>query len=290
MSKPVIGLIALVALLGIAAPASAGVIGTSGGFTYVSKMKPLGDTSGGATVAKRVRAKCPRGQRPVGGGTAVTGDAEGSYVSTTGPGRGRWSSAGWHFDTGPGRVVSYGICMRQKNRLKVESDTLPVPGNGSGESESGCGPNATAVGGGIRPSGPIEEWWLNTSFPKDSPLEPDELADAWSSKAYHRPLSPTADVSLDAVCMGGGAEPVYDVVGSAFSTTTEVTLSAKCPRRMSVVSGGPSTSGNVNEVHVSRSAPFDSGDPDRVPDDGWRVTFSNPGATEHDFVSYAVCL
>lgn len=52
-------------------------------------------------------------------------------------------------------------------------------------------------------------------------------------------------------------------------------LEAKCPKHTHVLGGGLSTSALVMELRTHHSAPLDTGDPGKVPDDGWRVALES---------------
>src|SRR5687767_4318842 len=55
---------------------------------------------------------------------------------------------------------------------------------------------------------------------------------------------------------------------------TTKTISAKCPGKTHVVGGGGESGGGFGETFMSSSFPFDGGDRDSKPDDGWKVTHS----------------
>ena len=102
-------------------------------------------------------------------------------------------------------------------------------------------------------------------------------------------LFPAVDVTFDAVCMED-TKVRYEVAGIAFTTNTVSEIGVECPKDKSVVGGGPSLSGPASQAHVARTAPLDSGDKGKVPDDGWEITVGNPSGTEMDVVVYAACV
>ena len=53
------------------------------------------------------------------------------------------------------------------------------------------------------------------------------------------------------------------------------TVSAKCPGNTHVLGGGGESGGGFGDTFISSSFPFDGGDPDSRPDDGWKVTHSS---------------
>ncbi len=74
---------------------------------------------------------------------------------------------------------------------------------------------------------------------------------------------------------------------------TERGTTAKCRSGESVVGGGSSNSGGFSdEAIVSSTGPVDLGDPDKVPDDGWRGEVNNDedgGAATLGATTYAIC-
>jgi hypothetical protein len=274
----------------VAAPADASKLGSSGGFTYAKKSADLPDTFGATATSNALEAHCPKGSEPVGGGTSVTGAAGGSYVSMTGPEKTGWSSGGWHYNLPVEKVTAWGICSERKSKVRVSSQVVNVAGGSAGTSAVSCGQDAV-VGGGARPTTRPEEFWLNRSEPQDTGADADDKPDdAWFGSIWHQAgFFPPIDVSIDAVCMED-VKPTYRVQGVAFSTQTVIDQTIACPKKKSVVGGGPSVSGPASQTHVVVTAPVDTDDRGKVPDDGWTITVSNPAAAEIDVVVYAVCV
>jgi len=116
---------------------------------------------------------------------------------------------------------------------------------------------------------------------------PDDL---WLSSIWHLPgFFPPQDVSIDAVCMED-AKPSFKFQGVAFTIQDVVKQTIECPNRKSVVGGGPDVSGPASQAHVAVTAPFDSDDKGKTPDDGWTIKVGNPTMAEMDVVVYAVCV
>jgi len=278
-------------MLAVAAPASAGEVGKEGGFTYVKKSANLADTtSSGETAEKQLSAKCPDGSVPTGGGTSLSGDPISSYVAASGPKKKAWLGSGWHIDSPAGKVTVWGICTEKKKKVRVKSKVVNVAGGSAGSFAPRCRQDA-ALSGGVRPVVGIEEWWLNMSYPKDGGGDADERPDdAWQSIIYHRPgFFPPFDVSIDAVCMDG-VRPSYKVQGVAFTDDAIVNQTVECPKKKSVVGGGPSVSGPASLSYTAVTKPYDNKDKGTVPDDGWSITVANPTTAELDVVVYITCL
>jgi hypothetical protein len=68
----------------------------------------------------------------------------------------------------------------------------------------------------------------------------------------------------------------------------QATQKLPCPSGMQVVGGGAYTDGATLEDEVAESAPYDSRDDGKKPDDGWRAAI-NAGPSEQQMHAYAVC-
>ncbi len=277
-------------MLAVAAPASAAELGKEGGFTYVKKSANLADTTASDPTGKQREAKCPDGSAPTGGGASVSGDPFDSFVSASGPRQKSWLGGGWHQDSPAGKLTTWGICTEKKSKVRVSSDVVNVAGGASGTAAISCG-NDKPVSGGVRPKLGVVEWWLNRSAPQDDIADPDiKPDDTWQSSIWHLPgFFPPVDVSIDAVCMEG-AKVSYKVLGVAFTTNDLIELTVECPRKKSVVGGGPDVSGPASQSHVAVTEPFDSDDKGKVPDDGWSISVANPTMAEMDVVVFAACV
>lgn len=284
------GVIAVTGLcLALAPSAGAAKLGKAGGFTYVKKSATLDAVIAGTTDDASIDAECPKGTKPVGGGAEVSGDPLNSYLSASGPDLTDWHTAMWHFDEPEAKASAYAICSKKKSKIRVEKEDLTTASGTGAAFAVPCG-NDAAVSGGATPAGFVVEWWLSSTDPDDGPGDMDEKPDdVWTTFAWHRAGYLKSFVRMQSVCMKG-AKPKYPDVGTAFSTQQTVTHKVPCPKKTVVVGGGGESTGPASQNHLSVSVPYDSGDKGKVPDDGWKVTYANPGATEQDFVSSAVCL
>ena len=255
------------------------------------EVKGSGDTTGGGALAEKPEARCPGDSAPAGGGVSVSGDPLASFVSASGPKLDSWLGGGWHFDTPAGKVTTWGICTEKTSEVRVSSKkVMDVAGGATGSFAVPCGQDSP-VSGGARPQLGSEEWWLNLSSPVDSGADADDKPDdAWLSFIWHQTgFFPPLDVTFDAVCMKD-TKVSYEVQGVAFTTLPVVDQTIECPKKKTVVGGGPSVSGPASQSHVAKTAPFDSDDKGKVPDDGWSITVANPSMAEMDVVVYAVCV
>ena len=97
------------------------------------------------------------------------------------------------------------------------------------------------------------------------------------------------------VCDPAARPPDYRLVdeGLEVPDATERGTTAKCRSDESVVGGGASNSGGFSdEASVNSTGPVDLGDPDKVPDDGWRGEINNDEDVDAITLganTYAIC-
>jgi hypothetical protein len=148
-----------------------------------------------------------------------------------------------------------------------------------------CADPAEAVGGGVDTSGSFGQEALTATLPGT----PDMVH-------YNQWLSAFDDVSfvsgqyITAGVVCGALE------GLKVKSQSEPSLSfrrasskVRCPAALHAVGGGAYTTGSYGQQRVVGSAPFDSGDHGRAPDDGWRATDDNLSASSQSVLAYVVC-
>jgi hypothetical protein len=67
------------------------------------------------------------------------------------------------------------------------------------------------------------------------------------------------------------------------------TVSAACPASSHVLGGGQYVFAGNREAIIHTSAPFDGGDADGIPDDGWRSTVDSLNSGHDQVTEYAIC-
>jgi hypothetical protein len=65
------------------------------------------------------------------------------------------------------------------------------------------------------------------------------------------------------------------------------TLRAACPSGTHVLGGGEATNAGYADVRLHHTFPYDDGDRNKAPDDGWGVKVTNAGS--NDLFAYAIC-
>lgn len=82
---------------------------------------------------------------------------------------------------------------------------------------------------------------------------------------------------------------IYVVKNAPATAGTQSSKSARCPAGTEVTGGGAFTSGTTVDDEVATSAPFDGGDRDAHPDDGWLAEINSEAAQGHVMTVYAIC-
>lgn len=131
-----------------------------------------------------------------------------------------------------------------------------------------CPDGTVRTGGGGAVDGPTSEAWISDSGPEflndaDVPPKPRQ---AWTTGITNG-AGAAKDVTGDAIC----AKPkLLRFAKHRKGTTVQdepFKVKARCPRGTDLVGGGFDSEGNMDQTLIS--APFDGGDGDGRPDDGW---------------------
>jgi hypothetical protein len=106
----------------------------------------------------------------------------------------------------------------------------------------------------------------------------------------HDPVGGTGAFVAHAVCVKGSdlryvRRAAVTVVAGA-STQRNV----PCRNEEHVVGGGARLSGLADEARLVSSVPYDDGDTDLMPDDGWRVRADNVAGADKELKAFATCL
>ena len=99
------------------------------------------------------------------------------------------------------------------------------------------------------------------------------------------PFSPSAFAGTSVQKDGGYTYAVDDYEAGPGAT---ITVKSACPGRTRVLSGGASSFGSFGDSYISSSYPYDDGDRDKSPDDGWKTKISAFDSFV-DLNAYAAC-
>jgi hypothetical protein len=152
--------------------------------------------------------------------------------------------------------------------------------------DAGCPLDTHLVGTGGDSLVGVLPGLLNSVTPfdgDDEDLRPDDGARAY---AFNTTASP-GEIRVWAVCAAG--KTIYRSQTSKLRINHAATAKARCPRDTSVVGGGNYITGSNDDATLQATRPFDGGDADRKPDDGWRVKAFNLRDFRKDLTAYAMC-
>ena len=167
-----------------------------------------------------------------------------------------------------------------------ESSDLPTPPQSGSAPTVFCPGNKTLLGiaGGID-SGQVGH--VNSIFPLDGPDAGSRATEALAVDAFN---ASGAGKTLFAqpVCKRG--QRSYVVRERTLSAGAARGFSARCPAGTHVTGGGAFVGGDIGDGRLLSTSPFDGGDPDSRPDDGWRIKAANASVTEDSDVKvHAIC-
>ena len=157
------------------------------------------------------------------------------------------------------------------------------------QTTSPCQPlTKRAISGGVDTTGGFGQEALVYSLPST-----DDMVHFGSWQAGYDNLGTVSGDYLTAGAICGDLSGFASVIKSVNSNgSTRATAKSRCPKGTHAVGGGGYTTAGFGEQRLVDSAPFDSGDAGKQPDDGWRVTGDNvaPGSsTPQHLLAYAQC-
>ena len=265
----------LTAAFVVAAPvaATATDLGKAGGFSYAKATEKVAANKTSGTVF----AKCPGETESLGGGSSLSRDADGIYVSeSSGRDPDGWFTSA-HHEPGPGfKVTSWVICAKGEGVKRYRDNATAGEGNPFYHSVS-C-EQGYPVSGGNHTQGPVENWVLSQIWPFS--------ASGWATTVAN--FGPTADLTAEVTCIEAGT---YNSMIETYSSNASIDEHALgCDNGQSVMGGGTVSDGFGDETHILESRPIDGlADNDKVPDDGWRATNYNDANETRNYEIYASC-
>ena len=154
-------------------------------------------------------------------------------------------------------------------------------------------PNGTeVVGGGAVATGlpASNSGFVKASRPFDGGDRGRRPDEGWTAGFYNGSLG-TGVGRVTAICL---RDARWDVsyarqVFEDLPTSVGAARFAPCPRGTSVAAGGGSVGPGAGEAWLNSSSPFDGGDEDGVPDDGWTSYHYNFSGDPKNVTAFAVC-
>lgn len=173
-------------------------------------------------------------------------------------------------------MTSFVVCVKRK--VKYRYTEVGDDDSGNRSASRRCRPNEAIVGGGSRIA--TADSWIHSFFPPNKR--------EWKSKVSDS-AGGVGGFDVEAFCLRGIKVKIRSgsrqLPGSGSASAT-----ARCGKGFHVLSGGFAVSGSPSKAHNSGSYPFDNGDPDQLPDDGWKARAFNLTGASKTLTAYAVCV
>lgn len=260
----------------------------AGPFVYVKQM-----TGGAPNSAVSRSADCPSGTKLTGAGGAISTPSTGlTWMTTAKPmdsvfgGDGNpdnfATATGWNGSPDAyATVSSVAICMKgtAASSLVYGKSSLALS-NTAGRFTRSATCSGDLIGGG----GGLTRTDGGASLDETTPT-----ASGWEVGEYQSADQTGNQLSSVAVCLPSGVKNVRLVSPADTATANEgeiKTFSVHCPARRHVSAGGVHAYG----ILILKSTPFDDGDADHAPDDGWTGTVLNQGIGPAFFSVNAICV
>jgi len=163
---------------------------------------------------------------------------------------------------------------------------LPTPPQSGSAPTVFCPGNKTLIGiaGGID-SGQVGH--VNSIYPLDGPDAGSRATEALAVDGFNA-SGDGKTLFAQPVCKRGQRR--YVLRERTLSADVDRGFSARCPARTHVTGGGAFVGGDIGDGRLLSTSPFDGGDPDSRPDDGWRIRAANASVTEDsDVTVHAIC-
>lgn len=174
----------------------------------------------------------------------------------------------------------------------------PPPLRNEHATYSPCGGNSSAglslLSGGARifDSDPlvtpynIGQAWVVSLFPTGQikPAGPDSYSAVYDNRSANASLT-----RGDAAVCGDVNGLAYPLTDKRTSKRGRTVLKAPCPGSKHVLGGGVRATGPFLSQRVVGSAPYDSADPGKKRDDGWRAVVDNLSGKKRKMTAAAVC-
>lgn len=268
------------------------VLGKAGSVRYASDSATFDATSGFGQVD--VGCGGPRWHL-LGGGTRALGPFAQAWLAANRPldfddldlaGDDGWYAGGYG-PVGADELIGYTACARDRTiryRWVDVADSATADRTGTID----CGGERWHLASGsafIATSGS----WTQSSYPADGDDEDRTPDDVWTGRVYDS-IGGIGGFSMYAVCVKGTdlryakRSPVTIAAGSSSERNVP------CRNDEHVVGGGARLSGPADQGRLVASVPYDDGDADLAPDDGWQVRADNLSASDEELKAFAICL
>jgi hypothetical protein len=270
-------------------------LGTVGGLTYMTDETSPVSAPGASSLEI---AQCPDGAHLVGGGARIPGGGADAHLNGLFPTTNDGSAGGfgtffWNANGADKTVIAHATCATSGPSAAFR------PGTGETESapdavsvKARCKRGESVSGGGAFVSTPIEEAFVNSSYPiddKDKGRKPD---DGWKTRVQNR-AGLGKSVTTYAICSERSF--AYQRGEDTVPAGTGIGFVPTCKGKKHLVSGGGKIGGSAGDTVLRAIGPFDSllngdgsPDTDTVPDDGFDLNVANDGG-DRPIQIFAIC-
>lgn len=268
------------------------VLGKVGGVRYASDSVTYDGVSGFGQVD--VGCGGPRWHL-LGGGTRAVGPFSQAWLAANRPldfddadtaGDDGWWAGGYG-PPGADGLIGYTACVRDRT-IRYRWVSVSNDATADRTAAIDCGGDRWHLASGsafIATSGS----WTQSSYPADAGDADRTPDDLWTGRVYDS-VGGAGGFSMYAVCVKGSDLRYVKRSPLTVAAGESADRSAPCPNDEQVVGGGARLSGAADQGRLVASVPYDDGDADLVPDDGWRVRADNLSGSDEELRAFAICL
>jgi hypothetical protein len=237
-----------------------------------------------AGTQAQASASCPGALNVSGGGSEAGGGYDAAGLNSTYPSSvSAWTS--W-YDSHGGTILfrTYAICI--KDPATMDARTVP---NG-GTTRSRCSNQQDLTGGGVYSTGTYHQSAIRQSVPfarSDRRTRPPNLWQGNFDNISQPPVN--VDFTTYAICHDEQLDVHYRRAHKIGPKLKRSSLKVECRPNERVLGGGGLAASL--KFYLVESYPIDTNaDPDKLPDNGWRVTLDNLDPYRETIGAHAVCV
>ena len=175
------------------------------------------------------------------------------------------------------------------NGITYINDQTPTPvGPGQPAAVSAeCPPATHLIGAAADALDTVSAGILSSLRADDSQADSNAVPDDGATVFTHNTTGAGSGSSVWAFCAGGKVH--YPTRTTTLELGDTRAIKATCPVGTKVLSGGVYLDGLNSDVHLNAMRPFDDGDDNAKPDDGWQVRASDLAGADKLYKAWAFC-
>jgi len=184
-------------------------------------------------------------------------------------------------------LTGYTICIREEN-IRYRSTVVDSGASGLRTGSVMCGGTGwQVVTGSVAIA--TSQSWVNSSFPIDGDDANATPDDGWRGRVNDTAGGP-GGFYVHAICVRGYSVRYVKGASAPLPAGGSVGVKVACAPGEHVVGGGAKISGPPDHSRLVSTYPYDGGDANQIPDDGWRVRAYNVSAGALTVQPWAICL